>query len=117
MDATNMLSTSRTKSALLTSQTTNQTLQPKPLIKSEVLDQTEKVNFRELQLPCKQIFQEQHYFEPNHPCSLFVRECKLSSGRDEQILSQGVLPYNEPTYSKANEDSDKIDHTSTICPS
>lgn len=112
MDATNMLSTSRTKFALLTSQTTNQTLQPKPLIKSEVLDQTDKVNFRELQLPCKQIFQEQHYFEPNRPCSLFVREWKLGSGRDEQISSQGVLPYNEPTYSKANEGSDKIDHTS-----
>jgi E1A/CREB-binding protein len=64
-------------------------------------------------LPCKQIFQEQHYFEPNRPCSLFVREWKLSSGRDEQISSQGVLPYNnEPMYSKANEDSDKIDHTS-----
>lgn len=112
MNAANMLSTSRTKSALLPNQTTNQTLQPKPLIKSEALDQTEKMNFSELQLPYKEIFQEQHYFEPNHPCARFVRELKLDSDRDEQLSSKGVLPYNEPMYSKTNEDSDKRDHTS-----
>ncbi|PUZ59198.1 hypothetical protein GQ55_4G021300 [Panicum hallii var. hallii] len=76
MNAAQILSTSRSEFALLTSQTTKQPLQPKPVIKAEVLDQTEK----------------------------FVKESELGSCRDEQLSKQGILPYNELMYSdKSNQ--------------
>jgi len=101
-DAVNILSTS---------QTTKQSLQPQPLIKAEVFDQTEQVNFRKSQLLYQQIFQPQHYFGPNRFCSQFVEEWQLGSGRDEQLSNHIVLPYNKQMYSKATEDNDKKDET------
>ncbi|CAL4966502.1 unnamed protein product [Urochloa decumbens] len=107
MNDANIFSTSRTECALLTSQTAKQSLQPKPVIKTEALDQTEKVTFRKLQLPYQH--QQQHYFEPNRPCSQFVKEPHLGSSCDEQLSNQAVLPYNELMYPKATEDNDNRD--------
>ncbi|RCV23088.1 hypothetical protein SETIT_4G271400v2 [Setaria italica] len=107
MNAANTLPTSRMECALLTSQTTKQSLQPKPVIKAEVLDQTENVIFTKSQLPYQH--QQQHYFEPNRPCSQFVKGSHLGSCCDEQLSNQGALPYNELMYSKATEDNDKSD--------
>jgi len=102
MNAAQIMSTSRTELALLTGQTNKQLFQPKPVIKSEVLDQTEKVNFRKSQFPYQH--QQQNYFEPNHPCSQFVKESELGSCHDEQLSYQGILPCNELMYSdKSNQ--------------
>ncbi|XP_062229754.1 probable histone acetyltransferase HAC-like 1 [Phragmites australis] len=106
-----------------TSHTTKKPFQPKPLIKAEVLDQKEKVNIRKSHLSYEQL-QQQRQFKPNRPCSQFVqnqgilsrinslKQCQLGSGRDERLSDERVLPYNEPMYSKATEDSDKRDQTS-----
>jgi E1A/CREB-binding protein len=107
MNAANTLPTSRMECTLHTSQTTKQPLQPKPVIKTEVLDQTENVIFSKSQLPYQH--QQQHYFEPNRPYSQFVNEPHLGSYCDEQLSNQGALPYNELTYSKATEGNDKSD--------
>ena len=102
MNAAQILSTSRMEFALLTSQTTQQPLQPKSVIKSEVLDQTENVNIRKSHFPYQH--QQQNYFEPNHRCSQFVKESELGSCRDEQLFNQEILPYDELMYSdKSNQ--------------
>ena len=59
-------------------------------------------NFRKSQFPYQH--QQKNYFEPNHPCSQFVKESELGSCHDEQLSYQGILPCNELMYSdKSNQ--------------
>ncbi|KAF8689726.1 hypothetical protein HU200_041676 [Digitaria exilis] len=112
MNADKILPTSSMESSWLTSQTTKQSFQPEPFIKAEVLDQTENKNTWKPLLPCQQVFQQQHYFEPNSPCSQFVKELQLGSYHDEHVSDQGVLPYNnELMYWEATEDTGKSEQT------
>ncbi|KAL5212444.1 hypothetical protein ABZP36_023291 [Zizania latifolia] len=134
MGATNLPSRSRMNSMLLTNQLNIQSIQPQPQIKTEVLDQPEKVNFQSSQLTHEQLLRQQHSMQqhqmqlnsqfvqnqyhlnqqqPNslhHQQSILrsnsLKQSQLSSSHSTQLSEQGALPHTELISSQATEHAD-----------
>ncbi|EEE56266.1 hypothetical protein OsJ_05304 [Oryza sativa Japonica Group] len=133
MGATNLPSRSRMNSMLHTNQLNMQSIQPQPQIKTEVLDQPEKMNFQSSQLTHEQLIRQQHSMQQHQmqPSSQFVqnqyhlnqqqpnsqhqqsilrsnslKQPQLSSSHSMQLSEQGALPHTELISSQATEHAD-----------
>jgi E1A/CREB-binding protein len=130
LGAANFQSRSRMNSMLLTNQLNMQPIQAQPQIKTEVLDQSEKLNFQSSQLTQEQMLRQQlsmqqHQVQPN---SQFVqnqyhlnqqlpnsqhqqamlrsnsfKQSQLNTSHSMQMSEQGSLPHTELTSSQATE--------------
>ncbi|KAM0890970.1 hypothetical protein ACQ4PT_026736 [Festuca glaucescens] len=130
MGAANFQSRSRMNSMLLTNQLNMQSIQAQPQIKSEVLDQSEKLNFQSSQLTQEQLLRQQLSMQQQQvqPNSQFVqnqyhlnqqlpnsqhqqamlrsnsfKQSQLNSSHSMQISEQGSLAHTELTSSQATE--------------
>ncbi|XP_062218154.1 probable histone acetyltransferase HAC-like 1 isoform X2 [Phragmites australis] len=132
--AANLQSRSRINPMLVNNQLNIQSIQPQPQIKTEVLDQPEKVNFQSSQLTHEQLLRQQHSIQQHQvqPNSQFVqnqfhlnqqqpnpqhqqamlrsnsfKQSQLASSHSMQLSEQGGLPHNELISSQA---TDPVDH-------
>ncbi|KAL6629803.1 hypothetical protein ACP70R_029568 [Stipagrostis hirtigluma subsp. patula] len=128
MSAANLHSRSRMNPMLVTNQLNMQSIQPQPQIKTEALDQTEKMNFQSSQLTHEQLLRQQHPMQQHQvqPNSQFVqnqyhlnqqqpnpqhqqamlrsnsfKQSQLASNHSIQLPEQGILPHNELISSQA----------------
>ncbi|KAF7088568.1 hypothetical protein CFC21_091661 [Triticum aestivum] len=130
MGAANLQSRSRMNSMLLSNQLNMQSIQGQPQIKTEVLDQSEKLNFQPSQLSHEQLLRQQLSMQQHQvqPSSQFVqnqyhlnqqipnsqhqqamlrsnsfKQSQLNSSHSMQVSEQGTLPHTELTSSQATE--------------
>jgi E1A/CREB-binding protein len=134
MSAANLQSRSRMNSMLVnTNQLNTQPIQSHPQIKTEVLDQSEKMNFQSSQLTHEQLLRQQHSMQQHQvqPNSQFVqnqyhlnqqqqnpqhqqsmlrsnsfKQSQLISSHSMQLSEQGAMPHTDLISSQAGDPVD-----------
>lgn len=132
MNVANLQSRSRMNQMLVSNQLNIQSIQQQPQIKTEVLDQTEKVNFQSPQLTHDQLLRQhpmpQHQVQPNsqfvqnqyhinqqqpnpqHQQSMLrnnsFKQSQMVSTHSMQLPEQGTLPHTELVSSQASDPAD-----------